>query len=155
MQKLNIVFYLVIAGFLASAVVASMRSGYPWSLACYNCILCRHTCPLGINPFGFVRAAVSNDPGLYIEASSIRLSLGEAVQLDPEMVLTAEGLRCTAKDALGKKKDPELEVMAFNMKAKDAARLCPLCGNCEKPCPIGLPIMKIIEDLRDDGEFND
>ncbi len=155
MRKINLFCYLVIALFLAGSVVASLTSGYPWSIACYNCILCKHTCPIGIDPYGFVKAAISNAPALYIEASSIRLRLGEAVDLDPHLYLKIEGSEVTAQAALERKIAPDSEVMVSRMKAKDAAKFCPLCGNCEKPCPITLPIMKIVEDLRDDGEFND
>ncbi|MDD5205219.1 MAG: 4Fe-4S dicluster domain-containing protein, partial [Desulfobacterales bacterium] len=125
------------------------------SIACYNCILCKQTCPIGINPYGFLRAAMSDNPDLMIEANSIRLRLGEAFEVDPGMIVRNQGWESTAREALERRTSPESEVIVSRMKAKDAAKYCPLCGNCEKPCPVKLPIMKIIEDLRDDGEFND
>jgi len=151
---INVFCYLVIAGFLAVSVVTSLGSGYPWSIACYNCVLCRQTCPLGIDPYGFVTAAISNDPNLYIEATNVRLRLGEAVDLDPAIVLSIGGSKVTAHQALAQGVSRNTEVTVFKMKVKHAAQYCPLCGNCEKPCPINLPIMDIIEDLRDDGTFN-
>lgn len=154
-RKINILCYLVIAAFMAGGAVASLSSGYPWSIACYNCILCKQTCPIGIDSYGFLRAAMSDNPDLMIEANSIRLRLGEAFEVDPGMIVRHQGWRSTAREALGRRIDPESEVTVSSMKAKDAAKYCPLCGNCEKPCPVKLPIMQIIEDLRDDGEFND
>jgi len=155
MRKINLFCYLVIAVFLAGSVAASLTSGYPWSIACYNCILCKHTCPIGIDPYGFVKAAISNEPDLYIEASSIRLRLGEAAELDPRLSLKVDESEMTVQTALAKGISPDSEVTVLRMRAKDAAKFCPLCGNCEKPCPVALPIMKIIEDLKDDGKFND
>ena len=152
--RINVFCYVVIVVFLAVSVVASFRSGYPWSITCYNCVLCRQKCPLGIDPYGFVTAAISNDPGLYIEAKNLRLRLGEALEVDPNIIETAGKSAVTAKGVLDRGLDPNAEVTVSMIKAGDAARYCPLCGNCEKDCPIDLPIMEIIEDLRDDGKFN-
>jgi len=152
--RINVFCYVVIVGFLALAVVTSLSSGYPWSITCYNCVLCRQKCPLGIDPYGFVTAAISNDPGLYIEAKKLRLTLEEALDVDPEMILTIGARSVKARDAVIDGLNPDTEVIVHKMKARDAAHYCPLCGNCEKDCPIDLPIMEIIEDLRDDGKFN-
>ena len=152
--RINTICYVAIAGFLAVAVVTSLSSGYPWAITCYNCLLCRQTCPLGIDPYGFVTAASANDPNLYIEATNIRLKLEEAVDIDNNMVLSVGKTKLTTRQAVTQGIPADTEVTVFKMKVKDAARLCPLCGNCEKPCPIDLPIMEIIEDLRDDGAFN-
>ncbi|MBW2149681.1 MAG: hypothetical protein JRI22_22030 [Deltaproteobacteria bacterium] len=152
--RINVFCYLVIAGFLGLSVITSLSSAYPWAITCYNCVLCRKTCPLGIDPYGFVTAAISNDPNLYVTATNIRVRLGEAVDLDPYMVLNIKGLNVTATQALDQGLGRDTEVTVSEMKVKDAAKYCPLCGNCEKPCPINLPVMKIIEDLKDDGKFN-
>ena len=152
--RVNIFCYLVIAAFLGLSVVTSLKSGYPWAITCYNCVLCRQACPLGIDPYGFVTAAISNDADLYVEASRLRLRLGEAFDLDPNMVLNIKGSETTAGQALINGLDRDSEVLVARMKVKHAAKYCPLCGNCEKPCPIDLPLLEIIEDLQDDGEFN-
>lgn len=152
--RINTVCYVAITGFLALAVWTSLSSGYPWAITCYNCVLCRQACPLGIDPYGFVTAAISNDPELYITADRIRLRLKEALDLDPDIVLKIEGLEITAAQALARGLDHKTEVTVSKMKARDAAGYCPLCGNCRKPCPIDLPILEIIEDLKDDGQFN-
>ena len=36
---------------------------------------------------------------------------------------------------------------------RDAARLCVRCGLCEQKCPLRLPIMSAIDDLKNDGRF--
>ncbi len=41
----------------------------------------------------------------------------------------------------------------YEMRAKDAAYFCPMCGNCEPPCPVRLPITKYIIDLKPDGVY--
>ena len=88
-------------------------------------------------------------------ARNIRLRLGEAVELDPEMVVTIKGKEnMKAGQALARGINRDAEVTTFRMKAKDAAQYCLLCGACEKDCPIKLPLMDIIEDLRNDGKFH-
>ncbi len=151
--RINVMCYLIIVCFLALSVVTSMSSGYPWAITCYNCSLCRQACPLGIDVQGIVTAAISNDPHLSITANRIRLRLGEAMQIDPEMMLQSGRSAVRAGRLLADGTPPETEFTVSMMKAKDAAGFCPLCGNCEKPCPISLPVMKIIEDLRKDGRF--
>jgi L-lactate utilization protein LutB len=152
--QINAPIYVLIIGFLAMPVITSLSSGYPWTIACYNCLLCRQSCPFGIDPHGFISAAMTNDPALYIGAANIRIRVGEALDLDPQMVLRVDGREITAADAVSQGVERNREVRTSRMKARDAARYCPLCGNCEKKCPINLPSLKIIEDLRDDGQFN-
>ena len=145
---------MLIICFLVVPVVTCLQSGYPWTLTCYNCLLCRQACPLGIDPHGFIMAAMTNDPALYINASNVRLRVGEAFDLDPQMALQIDGREVTAAEALEQNVARTKEVVTSKMKAKDAAKYCPLCGNCAKKCPINLPVLKIIEDLRDGGKFN-
>ena len=60
----------------------------------------------------------------------------------------------TARKALlGLGLSAETEIRVHKMKAKDAAKYDLLCGNCQKTCPINLPIEDIIRDLREDGSF--
>jgi Fe-S oxidoreductase len=153
--RLNVFCYLVIAAFLASAVVTSLGSGHPWAITCYNCSSCSRSCPLAINPSGFTLSAIGNNPELYLAAANIRLRLNEAAERDPEMMVTIKGKgNMKAGQALSRGISLDTEVTTFRMKAKDAAQYCLLCGVCEKDCPIKLPIMDIIEDLRNNGKFN-
>jgi Fe-S oxidoreductase len=153
--QVNIFCYLVIAAFLASAVVTSLSSGHPWAITCYNCSSCSRSCALGINPSGFTLSAIGNNPQMYLAAANIRLRLREAVERDPDMIVTIRGKdNMRAGKALADGISKDAEVMTFRMKAKDAAHYCLLCAACEKNCPVKLPIMDIIEDLRDDGKFN-
>lgn len=153
--RLNIVCYLILGGFLTLFLVLSFSSGYPWSAICYNCASCSRTCVLGINPNGFVMAAMSDNPDLPITVLNIRLRLEEAARRDPEMILVLPGgTRTTAGEAIAAGTARDLEVTTIKMKARDVAQYCLLCGNCEKDCSVNLPIMTIIEDLRDDGKFN-
>lgn len=152
---LNVACYLAIGVFLAMTVATALESGYPWAVTCYNCMRCRRVCPLGFDPNGFVSAAIADDPHIYISATNVRLQLTEAFALDTSMLLRhVDGRVRTADqwDRLGLRRDTELTVE--RMQARHAARFCPLCGSCDKSCPIGLPVTKIIEDLRDDGTFN-
>jgi hypothetical protein len=110
---INIVCHGVIIGFLFIFVVNGLVTGYPWTLTCYNCNICRLACPLGIDPHGFITSALSNDPDLYITADHIRLTLGDAVNLDPEMVLNidTEKIRAGEAKARGMRSDREVVVM--------------------------------------------
>ena len=152
--RINAACYVIVVCFLAIPVFTSFQSGYPWALTCYNCLLCRQACPFGIDPHGFISAAMTNDPNLYISATNIRLRVGEGFDIDPQMVLKVGGIEITAAKALEHGVARTEEAVTSKMKARDAARFCPLCGNCTKKCPIKLPLLKIIEDLRDDGKFN-
>ncbi|CCK79458.1 MULTISPECIES: hypothetical protein [Desulfobacula] len=151
---INVFCYLCIAAFLAATIGTSLKSGYPWAMTCYNCVLGRQICPLGIDPYGFISAAITNDPEIYVSATNIRMKLGKALDIDPNMTLilpdkslvTAQTLSLTQKDL-------DYEVTTHKIKVKDAATFCPLCGNCDRVCPINLPVLKIIEDLKDDGKF--
>jgi L-lactate utilization protein LutB len=152
---LNVACYLSIAAFLAISLATALQSGYPWAVTCYNCMRCRRVCPLGFDPNGFISAAIVADARIYIPATNVRLQLAEAHALDTSMLLRhVDGRVRTADqwDRLGLGPDTELTVE--RMQARHAARFCPLCGSCDKSCPIGLPVTKIIEDLRDDGTFN-
>jgi Fe-S oxidoreductase len=149
----NVVSYVIISLFLGTAVVTSFLSGYPWTLACYDCLACSGACPLDIDPRGFVTAALSNDPGLYIPAGNLRLKLSEAAAVDPAMVVVLGGKREKASAAVSRGWDPDREVTVHTIRVKDVAKYCFLCGNCDKACPIKLPIGKIIRELRDNGKF--
>lgn len=152
---INIACYVLIAGFLATTIVTAMQSGYPWTLTCYNCMLCRRICPLGLDPYGFVSAAITNDPDLYIAATNVRMRLGEAYNLDPQMLLRRkDGRTETVRQMLCRGVMHDREITAYKMKVKDAARFCLLCGSCDKACPIKLPVISIVKDLQDDGKFN-
>ena len=152
---INVFCYLLIACFLAATLVTALQSGYPWAVNCYNCVLCRRVCPLGFDPYGFISAAITNDPDLYMPATNVRIRLQKAVETDPFMQLRlADGTVLTARQLVEQGGRPGDEVTVEKMKARHAARYCPLCGSCDKACPINLPVSKIIEDLRDDGLFN-
>ncbi|SDT84267.1 hypothetical protein [Desulfobacula phenolica] len=151
---INVFCYLCIAAFLAITITTSIKSGYPWATTCYNCVLGRQICPLGIDPYGFISAAITNDPEIYVDATNIRMRLGNAIDIDPEMILRLpDKSLITAKQLALIKKDMDYEVTTCRIKVKDAATFCPLCGNCDRVCPINLPVLKIIKDLKDDGKF--
>ena len=117
--------------------------------------MCRQTCPLGIDPNGFVVAGMTNNPNLYVNAYNIRLRLSEALAKDPHMILRFhDGRKMTAQKAYEVDMAFETEALVVRMRDKDAATYCFLCGNCEKRCPIDLPILTLIKDLKDDGIFN-
>ena len=64
----------------------------------------------------------------------------------------ADPITVRAGDAVGVYTDDDLYEIE-EMQAKDAAFLCPLCGHCEPPCPVNLPVRMYIRDLRDNGHF--
>lgn len=130
-----------------------MLTGYPWAITCYNCNICRLACPVGIDPHGFITAALSNDPDSYVSTSHVRLGLAQAARLDPEMTVLLGNVKLKAGNAVERGADPGSEVLVIAMKAKHVARYCFLCGNCSRKCPIGLPIQDIAESLARNGDF--
>lgn len=150
----NVCCYLCIAGYLAVCAATALRSGYPWAMTCYNCVSCRQICPLGIDPYGFISAAITNDPDIYVPATNIRMTLGQALDLDPGMTLRlSDKTLVTARELARTEPDRSREVTTFRIKVKDAAAFCPLCGNCDRVCPIKLPVLSIIEELKYDAKF--
>lgn len=87
-------------------------------------------------------------------ATNIRLRLSEAAEVDPDMMVSIRGEEdLKAERALANGSSKDSEITTARMKAKDAAQYCLLCAKCEKSCPVKLPIMNIIEDLRANGKF--
>lgn len=152
---MNIVCYLFLAGFLLLFPVLSFVSGYPWVLNCYNCSSCSRSCVLGINPQGFVAAAATNNPQLLMTVTNVRMKLEEAASRDLQMIIAMpDGTRMTAERAIEIGMPSDADIMSVRMTARDAARYCLLCSNCEKDCPVNLKLMNIIKDLKDDEKFN-
>ena len=54
----NVVCQGLILIFLAVFLVNGLAAGYPWTIACYNCNICRLACPLGIDPHGFITSVL-------------------------------------------------------------------------------------------------
>jgi len=111
---------------------------------------------LGIDAQGFISAVNANDPDIYILATNVRMSAKKAYDTDPGIILMLNRKKISVKDALGQSLvQPDTEVVTFKMKAKDAAKVCIDCTACEKICPLHLPLLKIIKDLKKDGKFSE
>lgn len=150
-SRLNIGCYAAIVFYIGFVVANALYSGYPWVITCYNCGLCRQSCPVGLDPYGFIAAAIANDPSTLVQAVNVKLLPHEAKMLDKAMpMVTGAGKRFKAGDFSEKEFKDSLkdEVFVSRMQARYAAAYCILCGNCERLCPIKLPIMAIIKDYR-------
>jgi Fe-S oxidoreductase len=139
--------------FLGFFPVNALLSGYPWTITCYNCNICRLACPAGIDPYGFVTAALINDPDHYVSTTRLRLTLAQAGALDPDMSISLNRAKMKAQEARSRGIADDTEVTVVAMKAKHAAKYCFLCANCSKQCPISLPIKDIAQELSEKGGF--
>ncbi len=172
----NVGAFLTLGGFLGGLSIASAISGHPSAMFCYECRRCATNCPFGWDPSGFLIAARANDPNVrmisridvknYNRAIGSRepdryLTLERLAEMDPLMKVKVhlkegdeygDAITVRAVDAVGTYTDDDLFEIE-EMRAKDAAFLCPLCGHCEPPCPVDLPVRTYIRDLKDDGEF--
>jgi len=172
----NVGAFLTLGGFLGGLSVSSALSGHPSAMFCYECRRCATNCPFGWDPSGFLIAARANQPKVkmisrvniqnYNKTIGSRepdrfLTIDRLNELDPLMKIRVklrkgtddeEVVTLRARDAVGVYTDKDL-FMIEEMKAKDAAYLCPLCGHCEPPCPVDLPVRIYIRDLKADGEF--
>jgi len=152
---LNTITAVFLASILTGLVVNATMARHPWAITCYSCKACASRCPLGIDPSGYVTAALTANPDYMMDAANLRLSLEEANRVDPDMVIECEGTLTSPRKALEQQTiSPRSEVRVYKMKAKHAARYDLLCGNCQKMCPINLSIEDIIRDLRTDGTFD-
>lgn len=182
-RALNVGAFLTLGGFVGSLGITSMASGHPMAVVCYECRACYPECPLKLDPAGFMLAARTKNPerrmlaGTEISRTDAdgkpRLSGGDVTYQeivgDDEAELTKEYLA---------EMDPYMKVMAqrpgedpqrmyvkdvesdmtllsiYQMRAKDAAELCTLCGMCAKNCPIDIQITKVPLHLKvSDGKF--
>jgi len=144
---INIGCYLAIMFYLVFITASALASGYPWAISCYNCGLCRQSCPIGLDPYGFIAAAVANDQSALVQAVNVKLLPRRARMLDASMpVVTAEGRRVDLGAVPPARSEKEIYVL--RMQARYAAAYCILCGNCDRICPIKLPVTTIIKDYR-------
>ena len=172
----NVGAFLTLGGFLGGLSIASAISGHPSSMFCYECRRCATNCPYGWDPSGFLIAARANDPNVrmiaripvkqYNRAIGERepdryLTLDRLARMDPLMKIKVQlrkggeyddPVTVRAKDAVGVYTDDDI-LEIEEMRAADAAYLCPLCGHCEPPCPVDLPVRTYIRDLKADGGF--
>ena len=173
----NVGAFLTLGGFLGGLSVLSATSGHPSAMFCYECRRCATNCPFGWDPSGFLIAARANEPNVkmisrvniehYNRVIGSRepdrfLTIARLAEMDPLMKIRvrlkkADGtfedpITLRAKDALGVYTDNDLYQIE-EMRAKDAAYLCPLCGHCEPTCPVDLPVRVYIRDLKDDATF--
>jgi L-lactate utilization protein LutB len=153
-KRFNAIAFVLIASVLALFSYTALSSGHPWALTCYQCRACNLNCPLGYDVASFVTAAATGNPNLYMTAGNLQLTLKEAYETDPEMVVEIKGDMMTSREAIERYPDKTV-VEVRKLRAKDAAKYDPLEGACEPLCPIKLPITDIIRDLKDDGEFNE
>jgi Fe-S oxidoreductase len=173
----NVGAFLTLGGFLGGLSITSALSGHPSAMFCYECRRCATNCPYGWDPAGFLIAARANQPNVkmisrinveaYNRAIGSReperyLTVARLAEMDPLMKVRVrlkrgddeeEIITLRAKDAVGVYTDKDL-LGVEEMKAKDAAFLCPLCGHCEPPCPVNLPVRIYIRDLKIDGGFD-
>lgn len=174
----NVGAFLTLGGFLGGLSISSAISGYPSSMYCYECRRCATNCPYGWDPSGFLIAARANEPEVLMISRVNVEEYNRAIgQFQPDRFLTIERLNemdplmkvrvrlkkadgsydepitLRVKDAVGVYTDNDL-YMIEQMKAKDAAYLCPLCGHCEPPCPVDLPVRVYIRDLKINGRFD-
>lgn len=153
-RSINTVTAVFLATILMVMIANAALTRHPWAITCYNCKACNLTCPLGLDPSGYVTAALTANPDYMMYATKLRISLEEALQVDPGMIINHRGKQLSAQRALSELGlSPKTEVRVYKMRAKDAAQYDLLCGNCQKTCPINLPIEEIIRDLRKNGRF--
>lgn len=93
------------------------------------------------SPGEFERLAIPYN--LYIRDPHLKIKVKED---DEENIMTI-------KEAVKKGLNYSNIIEMYEMRAKDAAYFCPMCGNCEPPCPVRLPITKYIIDLKPDGVY--
>jgi Fe-S oxidoreductase len=172
----NVGAFLTLGGFLGGLSIASAISGHPSSMFCYECRRCATNCPFGWDPSGFLIAARANDPDVrmisrvnvfhYNRVIGSRepdrfITIKMLADMDPLMKIKVrlrkgdkydDPITIRAKDAVGVYTEDDLYEIE-EMKAKDAAYLCPLCGHCEPTCPVDLPVRTYIRDLKADGGF--
>ena len=172
----NVGAFLTLGGFLGGLSILSATSGHPSSMYCYECRRCATNCPFGWDPSGFLIAARANEPDVRMisrvnvenynkligsREPSRHLTIAKLNEMDPRMkvrirLTKADGSEETTtvrvRDAVGVYTDNDLWGIE-EMRAKDAAFLCPLCGHCEPPCPVDLPVRQYIRDLKVDGTF--
>ena len=172
----NVGAFLTLGGFLGGLSILSATSGHPSAMYCYECRRCATNCPYGWDPSGFLIAARANQPNVRMisrvnvknynkligaREPSRYLTIDSLAEMDPHMKIriqleqpdgSTEITTVRARDAVGVYSDNDLSSIE-EMRAKDAAFLCPLCGHCEPPCPVDLPVRQYIRDLKIDGTF--
>lgn len=172
----NVGTFLALGGFLGGLSITSALSGHPSAMFCYECRRCATNCPYGWDPAGFLIAARANQPKVrmisrvnvenYNKTIGSRegeryLTIESLAEMDPLMKIRVRLMKSgteeriitlRAKDAVGVYTDKDL-LGIEEMMAKDAAELCPLCGHCEPPCPVNLPVRTYIRDLKINGSF--
>lgn len=147
--KFNAAIMGALVLFVLAIVANALASRQPWALFCYKCKACNASCILGIDPQGFVDAALAGDPRVYIYTTNVRLPLSKAVETDPNMMITTAGRKVSARVALTDLHiAPDTEVITYQVQARDAAQFCIRCGACERSCVLGLPLLREINRLR-------
>jgi len=145
---LNAAMMMILVLFLLAIVANALASRQPWVLFCYKCKACTSSCILGIDPQGFVDAALAGDPRVYIYTTNVRLQLSKAVEIDPDMMVAAAGKKVPAHVALDELHiAPGTEVVTYQVQARHAARFCVRCGACERACVLGLRLLREIDQL--------
>lgn len=147
---LNAGIVSVMVLYLLAFIANPLALRQPWVLFCYKCKACNSSCVLGIDPQGFVDAALAGDPRVYIYATNVRLRLSKAAIIDPNMVIMVANKKVTAHVALNELHvAPNTEVVTYQVQARNAAQFCIRCGACERACVLGLPLLREINQLRD------
>ena len=136
--------------YLGWLLVDALRARQPWAITCYDCKACTARCVLGLDPQGFVSAALAGSGDVYMYATNVRLPVRRALEIDPEMLVTVADRHPTAREAAAEL-GPDAELVTFKMRARDAARVCFRCGACEKGCGLRLPLLRVIAQLRGDA----
>ncbi|HYG70568.1 MAG TPA: hypothetical protein VD838_23040 [Anaeromyxobacteraceae bacterium] len=146
----NAVAVCATLGYLGWLLTDAIRARQPWVVTCYDCKACTARCVLGLDPQGFVAAALAGSGDVYVYATNVRLSARRALELDPDMLVTVGDYHPTAREAAAEL-GLDAELVTFKLKARDAARFCFRCGACEKGCVLRLPLLRVITQLRGDA----
>jgi NAD-dependent dihydropyrimidine dehydrogenase PreA subunit len=173
----NIGSFLALGGFMGTLPILATSSGHVQSITCYECRACASRCPYKFDPAGFLLAGRTNNPD---RRMLIQLNLRDEDSTNYNKIIGSRDKSkiCNLNNLYKKDKFMRIKVKSgdnerivtvkeavdhgfsdaqlletYEMKAKDAAFYCILCGNCDLRCPVNLPVTEYIRDLKENGRF--